>query len=447
MPLTPSSLAEVMGDVPGVDYNALFEPMVEAMIAASVTTHLRAAAWFSQLGHESGGLKHTAEIQRSHPSWSADRTRYRGRGYIQLTWEGNYRRFGIWCRDSGFVDDSEIFVKAPELVEQPKWGLLASSWYWLFGGPKPGRINEFADAADLLRVSACVNGWLPQNSPVPDEANGYQDRERYYNRARSMGDAIVPGKRETPMGFTGDPLFLEDVLRADLGDRLVVEEGWSERGTGGQMGEIWGVMIHHTGNVNETVGNIANGVQQPGGFLPGPLSQCLIKPDGTCHLVAVGPCNHAGAGEYGSLRNGNRDAIGLECAYSGSGLWPQKQIITMRDVTAAILKHLELPHTRVCGHKEYARPIGRKPDPGNMDMNWFRGEVKLDMEGHVFPGEPLTSIPEVKPTPVDYEYETYVQTRGRFEMLGWRTQVEALAVLLDKALGTENAGKPGIRFN
>jgi hypothetical protein len=54
-------------------------------------------------------------------------------------------------------------------------------------------------------------------------------------------------------GFTGDPVWLEDVLRDWLGDRLVVEDGWADRGTGDTMGDIWGVMIHHTGNSRGTV--------------------------------------------------------------------------------------------------------------------------------------------------------------------------------------------------
>lgn len=159
----------------------------EAMRAAQINTVRRAAAWCSQIGHESSGLRYMAEIQTSGPDWTWDRTRYRGRGPIQLTWQGNYRSFGAWCREAGYIDDPELFVNRPELVEEPRWGFLAASWYWLNGGPRPGEINAFADAGDNLSVSRCVNGWVPT-------PNGMPDRQARYARALTLGDALLPAE-------------------------------------------------------------------------------------------------------------------------------------------------------------------------------------------------------------------------------------------------------------
>ena len=115
----------------------------------------------------------------------------------------------------------------------------------------------------------------------------------------------------------------------------------------------------------------------------------------------------------------------------------------MRDAAAAISKHLKKKAVdSVCGHKEYAKPQGRKPDPGNMDMDWFRGEVQLDIDGHVFPGEQLQGIPPTV-TPIDLESLIYDQTSGRWEMLGWNTPIEVQAQMRDKILGTSDAGKTG----
>jgi hypothetical protein len=61
------------------------------------------------------------------------------------------------------------------------------------------------------------------------------------------------------MELSGDPIWLEAMLRDALGDRLVVHDGWQECGTGagehgtGQMGPIWGVLIHHTAGHNSAV--------------------------------------------------------------------------------------------------------------------------------------------------------------------------------------------------
>lgn len=159
----------------------------EAMRAAEINTVRRAAAWCSQIGHESAGLRYMAEIETSNPKWTWDRTRYRGRGPIQLTWQDNYRKFGIWCRNAGYIDDPQLFVNKPELVEQPRWGFLAASWYWLNGGPRPGQINAFADAGDVLAVSRCVNGWV--TTP-----NGMPDRQSRYNRALALGEALLPAE-------------------------------------------------------------------------------------------------------------------------------------------------------------------------------------------------------------------------------------------------------------
>jgi len=279
-----------------------------------------------------------------------------------------------------------------------------------------------------------------QRSAYPDRYDQRMaDAQKLYDRIATEQPA-----QEDLLAVSGDPVWLEDVLREALGDRLVVHDGWKERGAGGLMGVIWGTMIHHTGNVNETVAVIRDGVQQPSGWLPGPLSQCLITPDGTCHLIAVGPCNHAGSGNWGTLTNGNRDSIGFECAYSGSGPWPQKQIITMRDATAAISKKIgKKAADSVCGHKEYAKPQGRKPDPGNMDMNWFRAEVQKDLDGFVFPGEhppitvpPAPEPPKVKRFPDDWTdrelmLEILRQLRGPslkgWSQLGGKSIVDFLA--------------------
>ncbi|QDH91679.1 lysin A [Mycobacterium phage Phrappuccino] len=163
----------------------------EAMRAAEINTVRRAAAWCSQVGHESGGLRYMAEIQTDGPGWTEDRKRYRGRGPIQLTWSSNYRKFGIWCKEKGYITDSEIFVNQPELVEQPKWGFLASSWYWLFDGPKPGQINGYADAGDNFSVSRCINGWITNDDGSARTPNGWDDRQARYNRCLALGEQLL----------------------------------------------------------------------------------------------------------------------------------------------------------------------------------------------------------------------------------------------------------------
>lgn len=304
-----------------------------------------------------------------------------------------------------------------------------------------------------------------QGSAFPDRYAGKWDEAWAVLRRALADQPSTPTTPEEPMAWTGDPVWLEEVLREALGDRLVVEADWAERGTGvgenggNQMGPIWGVMIHHTGNDRETVERIRDGRDD----LPGPLSQCLITPDGKCHLIAIGPCNHAGIGSYPGIpaNMGNTRLIGFECAYptirpDGSydpaQRWPDSQIITMRDAATAVVKKLGTDQGHVIGHKEYAnRPPNVKIDPGNMDMNWFRGEVAKDLAGQFDPkpsDPPPVVVPPVSSTaiPTDFDQHTYLQINGRWEMLGWQTVVETLAELRDAATGSHDAGKTGFKL-
>lgn len=367
---------------------------VEAMRAAGITTVRRAAAWCSQIGHESAGLRYMAEIQTSDPDWSWDRTRYRGRGPIQLTWQSNYRRFGLWCKAMGYVNDSELFVNQPELVEQPKWGFLAASWYWLLAGPRPGQINGFADQGDILAVSRCVNGWIDGQLP-----NGWNDNDGSrlprWNRCLAIGDALLPSDSTTgpdpalvpEPGFAGDPWWLAAVLRAE--QLTVIEmDGWQERGEGDQ-GVLWGAVFHHTGNVNETPEGIA--------FHPtlGLAAHILIRPNGDVWVCGIGKANHAGVGSWDGIvtDNANPVTIGVEVANlppkdmpHRTG-WPDIQYNATVKVFAAILRKLAQRANRAISHKEWAQlgPAGwrqGKWDPGSIDMDTFRGDVQTRIDSY-----------------------------------------------------------------
>lgn len=204
------------------------------------------------------------------------------------------------------------------------------------------------------------------------------------------------------MGWTGDPVWLADVLRAYDGPKLKVAElpDWKLYGHG-DFRDIWGVMVHHTGNANADAMSIRNGRPD----LKGPLSQLHIAQDGTVTVVAAGVAWHAGAGSYPGLPadNANWHTIGIECAWPRDTSitpatqtrerWPDAQIIAMRDTVAAILNKLGYGSDRVIGHKEWAGRAQGKWDPGNLDMNWFRGEVTKAQRGQFKPKPPPTTPP------------------------------------------------------
>jgi predicted chitinase len=177
-----------MGNAPGVPYDRYCEPFNEAMIAADCTTVKRAAMWCAQLGEESGGLRWMRELASGSEyegradlgnTQPGDGVRYAGRGPIQLTGRSNYGAFSRWAASKGFTNDPNLFVNQPALLEDPKWGLLAATYYWTVARPQ---INSMCDSGDVVGVTRAINGGT----------NGLADRQARYNRCIQMGAALLP---------------------------------------------------------------------------------------------------------------------------------------------------------------------------------------------------------------------------------------------------------------
>ena len=178
----------------------------------------------------------------------------------------------------------------------------------------------------------------------------------------------------------------------DAGLKVAEVKGWETRGRG-EMGTVKGVMCHHTaggarGNM-PSLHILITGTEK----LAGPLAQLGLGRDGTFYVVAAGRCNHAGEGRWEGDNNGNYSFIGIEAENTGrpDDPWPEVQMDAYRRGAAAILRHLGRPVDWCVGHKEYALPTGRKPDP-RFDMSEFRSYVKGILAGE--PQRPL--IPAVE---------------------------------------------------
>jgi len=179
--------------------------------------------------------------------------------------------------------------------------------------------------------------------------------------------------------------WLPGVLRA-AGLKVAEQPGWVDRGA--DMGDIVGVICHHTGTPRDgnmpTLKMLTDGVVQASGkLLPGPLAQLGLGRDGTYYVVAAGRCNHAGKGEWKGFTTGNTNFIGIEAENRGSPAdpWPQVQLDAYRRGVAAILKHVDARADYCCAHREYALPKGRKNDPHSLDMDDFRAKVAALMAG------------------------------------------------------------------
>ncbi|HSE16307.1 MAG TPA: N-acetylmuramoyl-L-alanine amidase [Pyrinomonadaceae bacterium] len=193
--------------------------------------------------------------------------------------------------------------------------------------------------------------------------------------------------------------WLPGVLK-DAGLKVSLVDGWEERGLG-DVGNIFGVICHHTGVKNPsklnmpTLKSLRDGRKAEPGLaaLPGPLAQLGLGRDGTYFVIAAGRAAHAGKGSFKGV-SGNRQFIGIEAENSGSSNdpWPAVQLDAYQRGVAAILKHLGKDESFCCGHKEYAP--GRKDDP-SLNMNAFRLAVGTFMNGAPAP----SLIPAVEPPP------------------------------------------------
>ena len=169
--------------------------------------------------------------------------------------------------------------------------------------------------------------------------------------------------------------WLPDELNS-AGLKVGVVDGWENRGRG-DVGEIFGVICHHTGGRPDgnmpTLRTLIDGRDD----LPGPLAQLGLGRDGTYYVIAAGRCNHAGKGIWQGLTGGNTNFIGIEAENMGGAddlPWPSVQMDAYRRGVAAILKRIGRGAEFCAGHKEYALPPGRKDDP-SFDMVAFRKGV------------------------------------------------------------------------
>lgn len=215
-------LADLMGNMPGVDYAALLPGFLAACETAQINSPRRMSMWCAQLGHESGGLRWMEEIADGTAyEWRADLgntqpgdgRRYKGRGPIQLTGRSNYRAFTKWANNG--ID----FEAEPWRLSEPHWGFQAAAHYWTVARP---RLNEYADNGDLEAATRAINGGL----------NGLDDRRERYRRALRIleGGSILEKVLDYPRSqvtqetyYNCGPASSQTIIAAATG--VMVSEG------------------------------------------------------------------------------------------------------------------------------------------------------------------------------------------------------------------------------
>jgi putative chitinase len=166
-------------------------PLNDAMDEFGIDTPARQAAFLSQVAVESGSLRYVSEIasgaayngRKDLGNTKPEALRiaalygstpgpfWKGHGLIQITGYDNH----LACGQALGLD----LLNHPELLEEPINAARSAAWFW-----KEHGLNKWADAGDCDGVSDVINKGR-KTAPIGD-ANGYQERLAFYQRAKEV---------------------------------------------------------------------------------------------------------------------------------------------------------------------------------------------------------------------------------------------------------------------
>ena len=162
-------------------------PHINAALARfGIDTKLRVAAFLSNLMHESGSFKYSREIWGPTPAQRryegrrdlgntlpGDGKRFMGRGFIQTTGRGNYRRVG---RALGLDLEAQ-----PEMLEQPRNAALSAAFFW-----HDNKLNRLADCLRGKRDASEQKTLAAICKRINGGTNGLAERVTLYWRALAV---------------------------------------------------------------------------------------------------------------------------------------------------------------------------------------------------------------------------------------------------------------------
>ena len=151
-------------------------PMAKAAIMAHCSTETGGFRALKEIGKESYFLKY--DVGGSNPTRArqygntapGDGSKYRGRGFLQLTWKTNYRNCGKYIKRD--------LENNPELAAQKEIAAEIIVWYFNKERAKVGKNNLWGD---VMEVSMAVNGYISKEKRESGrEPNGYPERKNKF---------------------------------------------------------------------------------------------------------------------------------------------------------------------------------------------------------------------------------------------------------------------------
>lgn len=170
--ISKKQLLEVMPQAAQENIDKYHEPLNDAMREFEIDTPLRISAFIAQIAHETLSLKYDEEIASGEAYEGredlgnvnpGDGRRYKGRSLIHLTGRANYEKYG---RILGVKLEAH-----PKRAKEPEISARIAGLYWDRNG-----LNQLADQERFKDITLKINGGY----------NGLSDREKYYERAKSL---------------------------------------------------------------------------------------------------------------------------------------------------------------------------------------------------------------------------------------------------------------------
>jgi putative chitinase len=194
MNLTAEQISKASGS--SLENAERFRPYLNKyMDKYGVNTPNRVLAFLSQIGHESGGLKHTLEQGNLSINYegnkdlgniyAGDGVKYKGRGLIQLTGRANYQKMS--------EKTGKDLINNPQLVEQPDLATEVRVIWWKDRKRSGLTLNEWADRYDPKQpIDSANNKDILENitRAINGGINGWEDRLRRMSNGLSIFDEI-----------------------------------------------------------------------------------------------------------------------------------------------------------------------------------------------------------------------------------------------------------------
>lgn len=438
-----STLRQVMGNVPGVPYDAYTTHFNDALRDSGCTSRVRAAHFIGQVAHESGGLKYLLEIHDGSNyegrsdlgnTQVGDGKRFRGRGIIQLTGRNWYQQISKWAHDKGMVSSPTYFIDNPAALEEPKWAFKTAVFYWTVARPQ---MNSLCDSDDLDNPSPTVFEAITR--AVNGGTRGLEERRTYFNRARALGASILPaGATETTVNRKAGVMKNWDTLDADVVKLL------NKHYTVGRGGnKIEYVVVHHNAGVLsiDQIWNVWQDRQASAHYqvtTAGQIGQLVYDSNTAWH-----------AGNA----TANAKSIGIEFSNSaGAPNWPinDKTVEEGAHLIAAICRYYKLGRPTVGKTVRFHREFSSTSCPGILAPGgsqhsklitraqyWYDNPKGTTSTGSTTKEDTLSAAAEKKIE------EIHTQLLKQWEQLGKNTPVDALALLLDQFVGPYKDEKTG----